>query len=211
MSLLADHNLPFAVALALMALVALVQGVGLGGFELDADADLDADMDAGGADAGLGGGIASLFGLGRVPLMIWLASFLLLFAMVGLGIQAVADGLLGAPLDPWPAAALAGAAALPVTGVFVRPLARILPRDHTTAVELDSLVGRRATITIGRAAAGSPARAQVRDHHGHPHHVMVEPHEAGGIIGEGERVLLVRREQELFYAVPLEDRRLAAN
>lgn len=210
MSLLADHNLPFAAALALMALVALVQAVGLGGFELDAEADLDADVDAGGGEAGIGGGIASLLGLGRVPLMIWLASFLLLFAGLGLGVQALAEGLIGAPLDPWVAAAIAGAAGLPLTGGLVRPLARILPRDTTTAVGLDSLVGRRATITIGRAAAGSPARAQVRDHHGHPHHVMVEPHDARSIIGEGDQVLLVRREQEIFYAVPLEDRRLAA-
>jgi hypothetical protein len=118
--------------------------------------------------------------------------------------------LAGAPLEAWLAAAIAAAAALPVTSALVRPLARILPRDHTTAVGLDALVGRRATITIGRATAGSPARAQVRDHHGHPHHVMVEPHDARGVIAEGEAVLIVRREQEIFYAVPLADRRLAA-
>lgn len=214
MSLLADYNLPFAAALVLMALIALVQAVGLGGFELDAEADVGADLDAqtggSGSDAGVSGGIASLLGLGRVPLMIWLASFLLLFAASGLAIQALAESLTGAPLGPWLAAAFAAAASLPLTSGLVRPLARILPRDTTTAVGLDSLVGRRATITIGRAAARSPARAQVADHHGHLHHVMVEPHDGAAIIGEGEKVLLVRREQGIFYAIPIEDARLAA-
>ena len=38
---------------------------------------------------------------------------------------------------------------------------------------------------------------------------MVEPHEAGSEIHEGDEVLLVRRENETFYGVPLQERRLA--
>lgn len=210
MSLLADHNLPFAAALALMALVAMVQALGLGGFGLDADTDPDPEVH-GGSGVDVERGFAGLFGLGRVPFMIWLASFLLLFALLGFGIQALAQWFAGPPLDRLLAAVLAAGSALPATGILVRPLARILPGDTSTAVGLDALVGRRGTITTGRAAAGSPARAQVRDRHGHAHHVMVEPHDATGVIAEGEAVLLVRREQELFYAVPLEDRRLATS
>lgn len=201
MSLLADYNMPFAAALVLMVLLGLVQVVGLGGSFGDADIDADAD---GPAD-----GLLSFLGIGRVPFMIWLTSFLFLFAALGAGIQALADGLLGAPLDRWLAAALAGVAAVPVNALLVRPIAAILPGDETTAVGLDSLVGRRARIVTGRAAAGYPARAQVHDRFGHPHHVMVEPHEAGSEILEGDEVLLVRREDETFYGVPLQERRLA--
>lgn len=205
MALLADHNLPFAVALAVMVLLALVQLLGLGGFALDADTDLDGDTTADGAADGL----ASLLGIGRVPLMIWLALFLLVFAALGVSIQALAESLTGSPLYVWLAAALAGAAALPVTGALTRPLARILPGDESTAVGLESLVGRRGTITTGRATAGSPARARVLDRFGHAHHVMVEPHDAGQAIGEGAEVLLVRREGNLFFGVPLADPQLA--
>ncbi len=77
------------------------------------------------------------------------------------------------------------------------------------ALGLDSLVGRRATITTGRAAVGYPARAKARDHHGHAHHVMVEPHEAGSEFLQGDEVLLVRREGQRFFAVPLSERKLA--
>lgn len=204
MSLLADHNLPFAVALALMVLLALLQAFGLGGLLGEADADADAH-----ADGGLADGLLLFLGIGRVPLMIWLASFLLLFAALGVGIQALAESLTGAPLDVWLGAVLAGAAALPVTGTLVRPLAHILPGDETTAVGLDSLVGRRAKIAIGRAAAGHPARALVLDRHGRAHNVMVEPHEPDSEMLEGDEVLLVRRESETFYGVALQERRLA--
>jgi hypothetical protein len=202
MSLLADHNLPFAVALAVMVLLALLQATGLG--HIFGDHDVDADSDGGLAD-----GLLVALGIGRVPFMIWLASFLLAFAGLGVGIQALADSLTGAPLDRWLAAVLAGVAALPATGVLTRPLAYILPGDETSAVGLDSLVGRRARILIGRAAAGHPARAQVHDHFGHAHNVMVEPHEAGSEMLEGDEVLLVRRENDTFYCVALQERRLS--
>lgn len=205
MSLLADYNLPFAVALVLMALLGLVQVIGLAGHwgHLHADIDAHGDVD------GFADGLLSFLGIGRVPFMVWLVLFLLVFALLGVGIQALAGDLLGAPLDRWVAAAIAGGAGLPVTGLFVRPIAAILPSDESTAVGLDSLVGRRAKIVTGRATIGNPARAEVRDHHGQPHYVMVEPHEGGSEMLEGDEVLLVRREGEAFYGVPLQERRLA--
>jgi hypothetical protein len=204
MSLLADHNLPFAIALVLMTLLVLVQALGLG-----FDADADADMDSGHGDVGLGGALATLLGIGRVPLMVWLALFLFLFAALGVSIQALAASLIGAPLDPLLAAAITAVAAFPVTGVVVRPLARILPQDETTAVGLDSLVGRRAILTTGRASVDNPARARVLDRHGMAHHVMVEPHEAGSEIFEGDELLLVRREGERFFGIAVAERKLA--
>lgn len=207
MSLLQPHNLPFAAALMLLAMVALLQVFGVGGLSTDADTDADIDGDGMGAAEGL----ASLIGLGRVPFMVWLALFLFLFAAIGVSLQALVQNLLGAPLAPLLAGGAAAIAALPVNGLIVRPLARILPRDETTAVGLDSLLGRRATIVTGTASRGNPARARVQDRHGHPHHVMLEPHEDSGRMAEGEEVLLVRREDQLFHAVALHDGRLTAD
>lgn len=214
MSLLADYNLPFAIALGLMALLALLQLIGLGNFDStpDVDLDVDADVDAQAMDvggAGVLGAITTLLGLGRVPLFVWLMVFLLLFSVIGLSVQAFAADLAGAPLYSWLAAVIAGGAALPLTSGLVRPLGRIMPRDETSAVGIDSLVGRRATITTGRAAAGHPARARVRDRHGLDHYVMVEPHEAGSEMLEGDELLLVRREGETFFGIALAERKLA--
>ena len=181
----------------------------------DGDADIDLDLDVEGdiagdpTSAGLGGAITTLLGLGRVPLLVWLIVFLLLFGIIGMSVQAFAQELTGGPLFAWLAALIAGAVTLPVTATLVRPLGAILPQDETTAVGLDSLVGRRAIITTGYAAAGHAARAKVRDRHGHAHYVMVEPHEAGSRVPEGDELLLVRRDGQIFFGVPLAERKLA--
>lgn len=210
MILFEPHNMPFAAALLVMAILTLIQATGLGDLLGDGDVHahpgLHADVTA---PAGIADGLASLVGLGRVPLMVWLALFLGMFAALGVSIQELAAGLLGAPLDRWLAAALAAVTALPATGLIARPLGRILPQDETTAVSTDTLLGRRGVITDGTARAGCPARARVHDRHGQPHHVMVEPHEASDELRAGAEILLVRREDETFFATGLAHRQLS--
>ncbi|WP_370190044.1 YqiJ family protein [Qipengyuania sp.] len=208
MTLLEPHNMPFAAALAVMLILALLQVIGLGDF--DVDADFDAEATVGDPTAtGIGGAITSLLGLGRVPLFVWLIAFLLSFATIGMSIQALASDLTGSPLYVWLAAVIAGGASIPVTAMLARPIGAIMPKDETSAVGLDSLVGKRGTVTTGRAAKGSPARTRVYDRHGQAHHVMVEPHEDASEMLEGDEVLLVRREGQTFFAVPLAERKLS--
>lgn len=215
MSLLADYNLPFAIAFGLMVLALVLQVIGLGDFDFGGDVDLDIDAPDFDADAveastaGFGGAVLTLLGLGRVPLMVWLMVFLLLFTLIGMGIQLFATDLTGAPLYAGLAALLSGGASLPATAVLVRPLGNLLPQDETSAVGLNSLVGRRGTITTGKAARGSPARTKVRDRFGHAHYVMLEPHEDASIIHQGDEVLLVRREGNVFFGMALAERKLA--
>ncbi len=209
MTLLEPHNMPFAAALVFMLVLAIAQMVGLTDM-FDAEVDVDADVDG---DAAIEGsaldGLFTLLGIGRVPLTIWLALYMFLFAGIGIGVQGLAQSMTGSPLYVWLAALIAGGAALPVTGVLARPLGAIMPNDHTTAVSTASLVGRRARITDGVARAGSPARARVKDVHGQSHFVMVEPHEEASEIHAGDEVLLVRREGNTFYATALAERRLS--
>ncbi len=187
--LLAPENLPFAVALLLMLMIGAVEalGLGIGAAGVDAHADADADL-------------LAWLGFGRIPLLMTLVVLLALFGLVGIAGQQLAAALLGAPLSPWIAAPAALVAALPLTGISARGLARILPRDETTAISLEDLVGRRATVTVGTARQGSPARASVRDRHGQVHYVMAEPTD-GQAVGEGGTLLLVRREGEIFVGL----------
>lgn len=188
----AAETLPFSIALALMLLVGLVEAVGLG---LGAGLDVDAGGDVPGGDA------LSWLGLGRVPLLILLVAFLACFGLLGLALQQGALAFTGAFLSPWLAAPLAAVAALPATGLAARGLARVLPQDETTAVSIDSLIGRRGVVTLGSARRGAPAQVRVRDAHDHLHHVMVEPFHDDGALREGETVLLVGREGHLFTAL----------
>lgn len=197
--LLAPENTPFAVALALLGLLAVVQVLGLGHLLGHGDADLGGDGPDGHAD--LGGGLASLLGIGQVPLIVWLSCLLACFALLGLSLQHFFTGLFGAPFSAAPATGAALLAAIPANSALTRLLGAIWPHDETTAVPLDALIGRRGRIAVGTAARGNPARAVVHDLHGQQHNVMVEPHHDGEALGEGIEVLLVRREGDIFYAL----------
>ena len=202
-----DYNLPFAIAFAILFLLAIAQVIGLG----DLLGDHDAHADVGHGDVGHAGpvdGLTSLLGIGRVPFLVWLSLLLLMFSGIGVTGQFALDALSGSMINPGIAAALAAFPSLLLTSVFARFLEPIMPRDETTAVDVSSLLGKRGTVSIGTAKRGSPARVLTRDRHGHPHNVMVEPHEDGAEFLQGDEVLLVRLEDGLFYAISTADRRL---
>ncbi|BDI59939.1 OB-fold-containig protein [Qipengyuania nanhaisediminis] len=204
MTLLEPYNLPFAVALAALFAVGLLQVFGAGDFfdgAGDVEIEVDADLADGLQASGFMDGALTLLGLGKVPFLIWLSSLLFVFSCTGVIGQALIKGATGSPLPAGLAALLALGAALPLNGVLVRPIGKLFPDDETSAVGLESLVRRDAVIQTGTARASSPARAEVRDAFGQPHYVMVEPHEEGAELAEGETVLLVRREGELFFGV----------
>ncbi|MEL6531065.1 MAG: OB-fold-containig protein [Pseudomonadota bacterium] len=209
MTFLEAYNLPFAAAAILLVFIAIIQLIGVGDmFEsADVDVDLDADFEVADptASSGFFEALLSVFGIGRVPFLIWLSVLLLTFTVIGIVGQQMLVNILGAPFPAWLAAIAAGAAAFPLTGALTRPLAKILPDDETSAVGLDSLVRRDAEIQLGQATAGSPARSKVIDRHGHPHFVMVEPNDPEATLKQGETVMLVRREGQTFYGVQYEN------
>lgn len=200
--LTAPEGMPFAVALVLMLLLAVLQIAGATDlFGGDADIDMDGDL---AVDAGL----LSLIGFGRLPFLMWLMLLLGMFGVIGLAGQALLAALTGHAWSALLVGPAALVASLPATGIIARPLGHILPRDETTAVDVTVLVGRQAEIVIGTATQGSPARAKVIDHFGQVHHVMVEPDEPGQRFDQGDAILLVRREGELFRAIGRGDRYL---
>lgn len=199
--LAAPQNIAFVCALVLMLLIGAVQLIGFG---LDADFVDGPDVDAPDGDLD----VLSWLGVGRLPLLILLVLFLTVFGVLGLLGQQLAHDLAGGFVSGWIATPAALVAALPLTGAAAAGLARVLPRDHTTAIDLDWLTGREARIVTGRAVLGSPARARAEDQHGQAHYLMVEPDRAGPIFEEGEAVLLVRREGDVFRAISRGDFRL---
>ncbi len=186
----AGENLVFVIALAIMALIGLVEAIGLGSSAIGHDLDLDGDANW-----------LGWLGFGRLPLLMLLVVFLAAFGLIGLVGQQTVLNLTGALLPGWIAIPAAGAAALPATGGLARMLAHILPQDETTAIGVDQLVGLHAEIVVGTARPGSPAKAKVRDFHGQTHYVMAEPDTPGTSFPEGSEILLVRREGHVFRAI----------
>jgi len=178
------------VALTIMILIGAIEAVGLGAGSLGHDLHLDADSDW-----------LGWLGFGKLPLLMLLVVFLTAFGIIGLVGQQFALDHLGALLPALIAAPSAAVAALPVTGLAARLLARVMPRDETTAIDIGQLVGLNAQIVVGRAVMGSPAKARVRDFHGQTHYVMVEPDDPAAAFAEGDEILLVRREGHVFRAI----------
>lgn len=184
--LTAPETIAFSAALLLMMAIGLIEALGLGASGIDLDID---------------SGVLDWLGFGRVPLLVLLVAFLASFGILGLVGQQTAFSLTGALVSPLIAIPAALASALPLTALLARGLARIMPQDETTALDLDDLVGLPGTITVGRASANSPARTRVVDPHGQAHHVLVEPHDPAATFEEGDSVVLVRREGQGFRAV----------
>ena len=229
--LFVPESLPFAVALAFVALlfalevVTLVFGQALSGivdnllpdFELDlgADVDLDAgdidlDLDA---DADLQSGSATpsstslstalltWLKLDQVPALIVLITLLTTFGLCGLGLQVLFANY-GSGLLPAGIAAVGSLLlSLPLVRLPLQLIARILPKDETEAISVETFIGGAAQIVQGRAEAGSPAQAKLTDQFGQTHYVLVEPEHPDAVFEQGARVLLKEKQGAVFIGV----------
>ncbi len=198
-----EKAFPFAVSLALMALLLIMElitmafGTALSSLvdgalpDLATGADLDADI-----DAELGGQLSlaaflSWLKLDQLPALVVLIVFLASFGLLGLTLQSVIASQVGEPMR----ASLAAIITLPLTLPVMRPLlsgiAKVMPKDETEAVDRASFVGASAVITLGTARPGSPAQARLTDVHGQTHYVMVEPDAGEPELASGSEVVIV--------------------
>ncbi len=195
----APETMPFGVGLALIVGIALLEGLGML-IALSPSNMLDQLVPEIDGNTGLDRLLGWLH-LGRVPSLVLLLLFLAGFTLFGYALQMVARGLFGGYLPGWAAAMLA----VPAGMVMVRGLgaliAHIIPRDESTAVSEQSLVGRVAVIAGGTARRGLAAQARVRDAHGRTHYVMVEPDLDDETFSEGTQVLIVRKAGAFYRCI----------
>lgn len=203
-------NVPFGVALAIVFFIALLEGVGAlfgAGLSQFVDSmlpDMDLNVDIEGPDVNSPGifvEFLSWLRFGQVPFIILLIVILTLFGLTGFALQGLAADFVGAPLPAWLAAPIAGLASLPLIRGCTGILQRILPREESDAVARSELVGQHGVITLGRAEAGSPAQARIRDALGNSHYVMVEPHEGETALEQGDQITLLRQNETRFVAM----------
>lgn len=214
MNLFAAQLAPFTLALGLLALIlfaeiiSVLMGAGISGFVDSALPEIDANIDA--PDQvmpELGGGnviVAMLawLSVGRVPALIVLAALFFSFGVAGVVLQNTLWGTVGFMLPAWLAAIPAVIIAMPMTRYIGLGLARIMPKEETSAVSTDTFVGRLATIIRGIAKEGTPAEAKLKDSEGLTHYLLVAPLEAGNEFQPGEEVLIVQQSGATFLAIP---------
>lgn len=218
----APQALPFSVALVLMVGIGLLEGVStlLGAaasslidallpdfdadLDLEVDIDTDADIDTGHVDVSGSGFLTqtlSWLRVGQVPVLILLTVFLAAFGTIGLLGQTLLAQATGMLLPAWIASIPVFFVSLPVVRAVGGGIARILPKEETTAVSSASFVGRVARIVMGTARRGEPTQARLRDEHGRRHYVLVEPDIEGQEFGQGDPVLLVSQDGARFRVI----------
>lgn len=222
--------MPFTAALIVLGLIATLELVGLlfgvafsslvdsalPEFELDADADFEMEADLAGDGAPLdvdgpdlpdmpsAGPLSQLLSwlcIGKVPVLILLAAFMLGFGLSGLIVQETSQSILGLYLWPILVAIPAFMIALPTTRYLGLSIAKIMPKEETDAVSRATFVGAVATIIRGEAELGKPAEAKLKDVNGTTHYILVEPDQSGLKFAQGNQVLLVKKSGSIFKAV----------
>lgn len=193
----APETWPFGSALVVMVGLSVVEGVGLL-FANSPSHMLDSLIpdSIDGPDGPLG-----WLHVGKVPLLVLLILFLTGFAVCGYAIQAIAVALSGSLMPAWAATIPAVFTGLSTVRGIGALLARIAPRDETSAVSEQSLIGRVAVIVQGKATSNLAAEAKVRDVNGRTHYLMVVPDIDGQTFAEGATVLLVRKTGARFHCI----------
>jgi hypothetical protein len=201
-------NFPFSVALVVVAILAAIEGVGLMigagifGFLDGLLPDVDLGVDAPDLTSpSLSGQFLTWLRIGQVPAIFTLIVFLVAFGLIGLFLQGIVGSILGAPLPALLATVPALVLAVPVVRTGNAVLAKIIPRDETSAVSRDSFIGKLAIITGGTAKAGYPAQGKIKDQHDQTHYIPVQPDVETEVFAQGEIVLLVRRKKSVYFAI----------
>ncbi len=196
--LLSPANFWFSISLIavffvfILELVSTVFGVSLLGLG-DDFAELD-------GEGFLNTSFANWLNVNKVPFLIYLVVLLTLFGLTGLIINGITASALGFTLPAFVSVPLAFVISLLVTARTVKIISGLLPSVESSAVNSDDFIGSVAEITIGKASRGNPAEAKFTDHYSQPHFVLVEPFEEEELFTQGERVILVKKNQHSWLA-----------
>ena len=199
--LLDDANFWFSCALGIVIALFILEmagmffGVSLLGL-VDDQAALDADTDTSSGFTEFGSWLA----LDRLPLLVWLVLLLTTFGSAGLTFNFLSLTLLDTYFARWLITLLAVIAGLFFTTRFGTFIARLLPKQESSATTADELVGTVGHITVGVARQNSPAEGKFIDAHGQPHYLLVEPLEPDEQFSQGEKILLIQKRDYRWLA-----------
>jgi hypothetical protein len=207
--LLESQNLPFTVALAIMIIIAVMEGTSLVlGVGLTHVLDkMIPSIDFNGPETPEltnTSGMTKFLGwlrIGKVPILVTFILFLTAFGILGLILQSLVHGMTGSLLPGLVASVPVFLITLPILRVSHGVVAKVIPKDETYAVSEATFIGRVAVITGGTATDSRGAEARLKDEFGKEHYVMVKPDNEGETFPPGTSVLLVARNGIFFRAI----------
>ena len=191
------YNLIFTVPILLVIFYVILQIFGLaldfggdtdaGDADGDVDADADIDTDFSALDRALG-----FINVGKVPLTIIIATFLLFWGVSGF----MSNGIIRNVLDGFPSAFIMASCgvALVVSIIATKFLsgviARLFPTIETYSSSNQSLLGQVAQVVSGEVTSGF-GRAKVKDPYGNVLTVFCKIPEGKEVLKRGDGVVLI--------------------
>lgn len=149
----------------------------------------------------LGTEFANWLNINKVPFLVWLVILLIVFGLAGLILNGIAGAVFAFTLPTLYSVPLAFVIGVSVTSKTAQFVAVLLPTVETSAITNDEFVGVVAEITIGKASKGNPAEAKFTDSYSQSHFVLVEPFEEEELFTQGERVILVQKNEHSWLAI----------
>ena len=192
----------FGIAIALMVLLGVLEVISMlaGGISDWLDNLLHAEVGLDVADAGIFVRFLSWLYVGRIPVLMLMVVFLAVYGLTGYLFQTAFTTVFGSYLNGTLAAVIVWFLSLPLVRVTASGLYKIMPKDETTAVSQENLIGRIGTVVLGEARVGNAAQVRVKDAYGQQHYVMVEP-DSEDVLKQGDAVLLVSLDGNTFKAI----------
>ena len=200
----------FGIAIALMGLLGVFEIISMlaGGISdwldnllpdsLTETAHAEVGLDV--VDAGIFVRFLSWLYVGRIPVLMLMVVFLAVYGLTGYLFQTAFATVFGSYLNGTLAAVIVWFISLPLVRVTASGLYKIMPKDETTAVLQESLIGRVGTVVLGEARVGNAAQVRVKDAYGQQHYVMAEP-DSEDVLKQGDAVLLVSLNGNTFKAI----------
>ncbi|NVK55842.1 MAG: DUF1449 family protein [Alteromonadaceae bacterium] len=196
--LLNDANFWFSCALGAVLTLLVLELAGMFfGLSLLSLVDDPAEADF---DTTSGIELTSWLALDRLPLMVWLVVLLTSFGITGYLLNFLSLSFLTTYFNPWLVIGLAILIALLMTSQCGGFIARLLPKQETSATTTEDLVGTVGYITLGVARPSNPAEGKFTDSFGQPHYLLVEPIETNEQFSQGEQVLLLKKQARSWLA-----------
>ena len=205
--LFADFNLAFGVAICFVVLLALIEGLGLiiglslmNVLDQFTPVDLDCDIDVS------SGGLTSVLGwlcINRMPLLVWLVITLSSFGLAGYALNYLSIISLNFVFPAFVVTILAVIFAIYFTKLVAKPLAKILPKNESSALSNHSFVGLAGKITVGKASFENPAEAVIHDSYQQKHYVLVAPESPNEVFLAGSDIVLIEKQEKYWLAASL--------
>ncbi|TRX58087.1 DUF1449 family protein [Thalassomonas sp. M1454] len=169
---------------------------------LDDLVDIDIDTQANISN----GGLTSLLGwlcLNKLPLLVWLVLLLTSFALGGLIYNYIVITTIQFEFLFWLSKPVALITALISTHYLGARIAKVIPKNESSATSTTEFAGRVATITLGKASSGNAAQAVLIDDYQQKHYVMVEPEQKTQEFPQGTDVVLLEKKASSWIAASL--------